>query len=92
MVYNTGNLIEMTTDNSIFSRKDIEPYLRDNRLANYELPLDVAYPTYGWSVVYYLGEDKYIFDRLMKRTDFSSFPALKKIGKNMYEATAEVNF
>lgn len=92
MVYNTGNLMEMTTDNSIFSRKDIEPYLRDNRLANYKLPLDVAYPTYGWSVVFHPGEDKYIFDRLMKRTDFSSFPALKKIGKNMYEATAEVNF
>lgn len=30
MVYNTGNLMEMTSDNSIFSRKDIEPYLRDN--------------------------------------------------------------
>ena len=92
MVYNTGNLMEMTTDNSIFSRKDIGPYLRDNRLANYELPLDVAYPTYGWSVVYHPGGDKYIFNRLMKRTDFSSFPTLKKISKNMYEATAEVIF
>lgn len=92
MVYNTGNLMELTTDNSIFSRQDIEPYLRDNRLENYELPLDVAYPTYGWSVVFQPGKDKYIFDRLMKRTDFSSFPALKKISKNMYEATAEVNF
>lgn len=92
MVYNTGNLMDMTTDNSIFSRRDIEPYLRDNRLANYELPLDVAYPTYGWSVVYHPGEDKYIFNRLMKRTDFSSFPALKKIGKNIFEATEEVDF
>lgn len=92
MVYNTGNLMEMTTDNSIFSHRDIAPYLRDNRLANYELPLDVVYPTYGWSVVYYPGEDKYIFDRLMKRTDFSFYPALKKIGKNMFETTSEVNF
>ena len=92
MVYNTGNLMEMTTDNSIFSRRDIEPYLRDNRLVNYKLPLDVAYPTYGWSVVYSPGVDKYRFYRLMKRTDFSSFPALKKIGKNIFEATEEVDF
>ncbi|MCM1449871.1 MAG: hypothetical protein NC082_05985 [Clostridiales bacterium] len=92
MVYNTGNLMEMTTDNSIFSQRDIEPYLRDNRLADYRLPLDVAYPAYGWSVVFYPVEDKYKFDRLMRRTDFSSFPALKKTGRCTYEATAEVNF
>lgn len=92
MVYNTGNLMDLTTENSIFSRRDIQPYLRDNRLANYKLPLDVAYPTYGWSVVYHPGKDKYTFDRLMKRTDFSSFPALKIIDKNTYEATEEVNF
>ncbi|MDO5395678.1 MAG: hypothetical protein Q4F07_06915 [Bacteroidales bacterium] len=92
MVYNTGNLMEMTTDNSIFSYRDIEPYLRDNRLADYQLPLDVAYPTYGWSVVYYPGQEKYYFDRIMRRTDFSSYPQLKKIGNNIYEATSEVDF
>lgn len=78
MVYNTGNLMEMTSDNSIFSRKDIEPYLRDNRLAEYPLTLDVAYPTYDWSVVFHPGEKKYYFDRIMRRTDFSDCPNLKK--------------
>ena len=92
MVYNTGNLMEMTSDNSIFSRKDIEPYLRDNRLAEYSLPLDVAYPAYGWSVVYYPKEDKYYFDRIMRRTDFSRYPDLKRIASNLYEATSEVDF
>ena len=92
MVYNTGNLMEMTSDNSIFSRNDIEPYLRDNRLAKYPLKLDVAYPTYGWSVVFHPGEDKYYFDRIMRRTDFSGYLNLKRIASNLYEATSEVNF
>lgn len=92
MVYNTGNLMEMTSENSIFSRNDIEPYLRDNRLAEYPLALDVAYPTYGWSVVFHSGEDKYYFDRIMRRTDFSSYSQLKAVCKNIYEATAEINF
>ena len=92
MVYNTGNLMEMTSDNSIFSRKDIEPYLRDTRLANYPLALDVAYPTYGWSVVFHPGEEKYYFYKIMRRTDFSGYPNLNKIASNLYEASSEVNF
>lgn len=92
MVYNTGNLMEMTTDNSIFSKRDIAPYLKDNRLSKYELPLDVAYPTYGWSLLFHPGEDKYYFDRIMKRTDFSEYPSLNKIDRNIYEATEDVDF
>lgn len=91
MVYNTGNLMEMTTDNSIFSRKDIEPYLRDDRLAKYTLPLDVAYPTYGWSITFHPGKDKYYFYRILRQTDFKSSPVFKKIGNNMYEATEDVS-
>lgn len=92
MVYNTGNLMEISTENSIFSRKDIEPYLRDKKLSNYSLPLDVAYPVYGWSLVFYPTEDKYHFDRIMQRTDLSSYQQLKRIDKNTYEATEEINF
>ena len=92
MVYNTGNLMEMTTDNSIFSQKDIEPYLRDNRLADYPLTLDVAYPSYGWSLVFDHREDTYSFNRIMRRTDFSAFPELKEISPNLYEVTTSVNF
>lgn len=92
MVYNTGNLMEMTSENSIFSRKDIEPYLRDNRLSRYPLALDVAYPAYGWSVVFYPGEDNFYFDRIMRRTDFSAYSDLKKITSNLYEAASQINF
>ena len=92
MVYNTGNLMEMTTENSIFSKKDIEPYLADGRLADYALPLDVAYPAYGWSVVFYPNEGKYRFDRLMRRTDFTQYPEMKCVAQNMYEATSSVVF
>lgn len=92
MVYNTGNLMEMTTDNSIFSLKDIKPYLRDDRLPNYQLPLDIAYPSYGWSLVFHPGNAGYQFDRIMRRTDFSSYPQLKRIGNNTYEATEDIDF
>ena len=93
MVYNTGNLMVMTTYNSIFSRKDIEPYLRDNRLAKYSLPLDVAYPAYGWSVVFRQGyDDKYHFKRIMRRTDFSDYPQIKEIDENIYQAESYANF
>lgn len=93
MVYNTGNLMEMTTDNSIFSYKDIEPYLRDDRLSKYSLPIDVAYPVYGWSLIYNLGGDgEYHFNRIMQRSDFSSYPEIKQIKENVYEATTTINF
>lgn len=92
MVYNTGNLMEMKTENSIFSRKDIEPYLRDNRLALYPLPLDVAYPAYGWALLFRKGQEKYYFDRILRQTNLSSYPQIKQIGKNVYEVTSDINF
>lgn len=92
MVYNTGNLMKMTAENSIFSKKDIKPYLADNRLANYSLPLDVAYPAYGWSVSYRPVPSGYIFDRLFRKTDFSGYPQLSRISRNMYEALENVQF
>lgn len=88
MVYNTGNLMGMTTDNSIFSRKDIEPYLKDDRLTKYDLPIDIAYPTYGWSLIFSHDRDnKYHFHKISRQTDLSNIPGLKKIDKNIYEAT-----
>lgn len=92
MVYNTGNLMEMTSSNSIFSQEDIRPYLRDDRLARYRLPLDVAYPAYGWSVAYHPSSDGYRFFRLMRRTDFSSYRGLHQIGPNLYEASTTIDF
>lgn len=91
MVYNTGNLMKLKTENSIFSRKDIEPYLRNNRLAKYSLPLDVAYPAYGWSLVFYEGEREYYFRRIIRRTDFSDFPAIRPMGRNRFKVESNVD-
>lgn len=90
MVYNTGNLRKKTTDNSIFSRKDIAPYLQDNRLAEYALPLDIAYPAYGWSIAFAPYDGNYHFKKIIRETDFSTYPQLKKIGSNIYKVTESV--
>lgn len=52
MLYNTGNLRDPNTENSILNLSDIEPYLRRT---NYPIPLDYAYPTYGWGVIFNKG-------------------------------------
>lgn len=49
MLYNTGALRNPNTRNSILDVADVEPYLRK---CNYPLPLDYAYPTYGWSLLF----------------------------------------
>lgn len=52
MLYNTGNLRNPDTRNSILDISDIEPYLKNR---NYPFPLDYAYPTFGWGVVFNKG-------------------------------------
>jgi hypothetical protein len=49
MLYNTGNLRDPKTKNSILNISDIEPYLKRS---NYPFPLDFAYPTFGWGVLF----------------------------------------
>lgn len=50
MVYNTGAFRDVNTANSIIDTDDIEPYLR--HLHGYRLPLEVAYPAYGWQLLF----------------------------------------
>ena len=51
MVYNTGNLHDRNTRNSILDISDVMPYLRTYHADS--LPrTDVAYPVYGWGVEY----------------------------------------
>jgi hypothetical protein len=47
MLYNTGAVKDIRTNNSILDIADIKPYLRS---AEYPLPLDFAYPTFSWGV------------------------------------------
>lgn len=50
MVYNTGSFRDPKCDNSILSYNDVKPYLTDD--ISYPLPLDFAYPTFSWNLVY----------------------------------------
>lgn len=59
MLYNTGNIRNKETRNSILDINDIRPYLR---IIDYPLPLDYAYPTFSWGVKFKDGE----FERLVK--------------------------
>ena len=52
MLYNTGSLKNKNTKNSILDINDVEPYLKKDM--QYPLPLDYAYPTFGWGVKFYL--------------------------------------
>lgn len=62
MLYNTGAVRNPNTHNSILDINDVEPYLKR---CKYRLPLDYAYPTFGWSVLFRDG----IFQRLISDND-----------------------
>lgn len=47
MLYNTGALKRLDTKNSILHLDDVKPYLKSRK---YALPLDYAYPIFGWGV------------------------------------------
>ena len=46
MIYNTGDPNRFNERNPILDIRDVEPYLR--YLADYDLPLAAAYPTFRW--------------------------------------------
>jgi hypothetical protein len=48
MCYNTGAVRNPATENSVLAAGDVAPYA--NKLAEYKLPLDIAYPTFAWAV------------------------------------------
>jgi hypothetical protein len=46
MIYNTGDPNKFEERNPILDMRDVQPYLR--YLADYELPMAAAYPTFRW--------------------------------------------
>lgn len=68
MCYNTGALRNVSTKNSILHADDVYAYLKGRRIKNYGLPLDVAYPTFGWSVMYDADKN---YVGLVKTTDLT---------------------
>ena len=49
MLYNTGALKIPETKNSILDIADVQPYLKS---VEYAIPLDYAYPAFGWGVMF----------------------------------------
>ena len=50
MVYNTGQFNDPDETNSILEIDDVRPFV--GKLGSYRLPLDVAYPVYGWQLIF----------------------------------------
>lgn len=50
MLYNTGALKSPETHNSILHIDDVKPYIKN---AKYKIPLDYAFPAFGWGVKFY---------------------------------------
>lgn len=55
MLYNTGAIKDIKTKNSILDMADAKPYLKPTR---YPIPLDYAYPAFGWGVKF--ENDKFV--------------------------------
>ena len=66
MLYNTGPVQLASTENSILNERDVKPYLA-GKPVHFDLPLDFAYPTYGWGVWFRDGK----FSGLLHHTDYS---------------------
>lgn len=56
MLYNTGAIKHANTRNSILDVVDVMPYVRNGRNINVDIPLDYAFPTFGWGVKFRNGE------------------------------------
>ena len=77
MLYNTGSLKHPETQNSILSYADAVPYL--NRI-NYSLPLDYAFPNFGWGV-WFRNND---FQAILHQQDYSD--------EDLYEQTDSTHY
>lgn len=50
MLYNTGAIKNINTKKSILDINDVKPYIKKK---SYSIPLDYAYPMYGWGIKFY---------------------------------------
>lgn len=66
MLYNTGNLQKASVRSSIISTQDVALYLK-NKHIKYNLPLDFAYPTYSWGIVFRGSH----FEGILHQSDYS---------------------
>lgn len=77
MLYNTGSFKNVKETNSILTYEDAEPYIRQHDIP---YPVDYAYPTYSWSLLYRDNEFKCIVRNIdpgdttiFEKTDYNKF-------------------
>ena len=81
MLYNTGSLYRKETKNSILSYSDVAPYLKGK--INYEMPLSLAFPIYGWAVLFRNNQ----FAAILHHTDFGDQTLYKEMGNDRYQVS-----
>lgn len=83
MLYNTGSFKNPDATNSILTYNDAEPYIRAH---NIKYPVDYAYPTYSWSLLY--RDNK--FKCIIRNIDLSDSKIYEKIDYNKYRVTKDI--
>ena len=77
MLYNTGSFKNPRTTNSILSYNDVEPYIRKHEVP---FPLDYAYPTYSWHLLFRNDE----FQCIVRNIELSDSTMFQKSDYNKY--------
>lgn len=81
MCYNTGDLDDPQTPNSILDPKTVGDYL--NNAGDYPLPLDVALPLFAWGVLIRDGQVIKLINSLRPET-LSADPRFRQTGPNRF--------
>lgn len=85
MCYNTGDLKNWETTNSILDPSDLKMWLP--KLKTYKLPLSIAFPQFTWDISF--NHDKEMLYINYDQKDLNNRKLFKKIGKNRYEVVAD---
>ena len=77
MLYNTGSFKNPKSSNSILTYNDAQPYISKHKIP---FPVDYAYPTYSWSLLFRDNEFKCIVrnldlndEGLYQKSDYNKF-------------------
>ena len=82
MYYNTGELRDWATQNSILEDATAAPYL--SRLSDYPLPLDVALPIFRWGVIFHPTGEVHLLNNLTA-ADIEADTSVQWLGPNRAE-------
>ena len=79
MLYNTGRLQSASESNSIISEPSVAMYIKGRQI-EYAVPLDFAYPTYSWGLVFWGNR----FEGIIHQPDFSDTVLYSPRGEGSY--------